>query len=49
MKGYKSELIVNLLRKMEVGIANGKIATQACKERKFLNTPTTAGEGNPTD
>ncbi len=32
MKRYKAEQIVTLLRQIEVGIANGKLTPQACKE-----------------
>jgi putative transposase len=32
MKRYKPEQIVTLLREIEVEIANGKTAPQACKE-----------------
>ena len=32
MKRYKPEQIVNLLRQIEVEIANGKATPQACKE-----------------
>ena len=32
MKMYKTEQIVNLLRQVEVEIANGKTTPQACKE-----------------
>jgi putative transposase len=35
MKRYKPEQIVNLLRQIEVGIANGKTAPQACKEAEI--------------
>jgi putative transposase len=31
-KTYKPEEIVNLLRQVEVGVANGKPTPQACKE-----------------
>jgi putative transposase len=31
-KRYKAEQIVTLLRQIEVGIANGKTTSQACKE-----------------
>jgi len=29
---YKPEEIVNLLRQVEVAVANGKVTPQACKE-----------------
>ncbi len=32
IRRYKPEQIVNLLRQIEVGIANGKPTPQACKE-----------------
>ena len=35
IKRYKPEQIVNLLRQIEVGIANGKTAPQACKEAEI--------------
>ena len=35
MKRYKSEQIVNLLRQIEVEIANGKTTSQACKEAEI--------------
>jgi putative transposase len=35
MKRYKAEQIVTLLRQIEVGIANGKPAPQACKEAEI--------------
>jgi len=35
MKRYKPEQIVNLLRQIEVEIANGKITPQACKEAEI--------------
>jgi transposase-like protein len=35
MKRYKPEQIVNLLRQIEVGIANGKTTPQACKEAEI--------------
>lgn len=35
MKRYKPEQIVNLLRQIEVGIANGKPTPQACKEAEI--------------
>ena len=39
MQRYKAEEIVNLLRQIEVGIANGKSTAQACKEAG-INTQT---------
>jgi putative transposase len=35
MRRYKSEQIVNLLRQIEVEIANGKTIPQACKEAEI--------------
>jgi transposase-like protein len=35
IKRYKPEQIVNLLRQIEVGIANGKPTPQACKEAEI--------------
>jgi putative transposase len=35
MKRYKPEQIVNLLRQIEVAIANGKPTPQACKEAEI--------------
>jgi len=35
MRRYKPEQIVNLLRQIEVGIANGKSTPQACKEAEI--------------
>ena len=35
MKRYKPEQIVNLLRQIEIGIANGKTTPQACKEAEI--------------
>ena len=35
MRRYKPEQIVNLLRQIEVGIANGKTTPQACKEAEI--------------
>ena len=35
IRRYKPEQIVNLLRQIEVGIANGKQTPQACKEAEI--------------
>lgn len=35
VRRYKPEQIVNLLRQIEVGIANGKPTPQACKEAEI--------------
>ena len=45
MKRYKPDQVVNLLRQIEVEIADGKTAPQACKEAGALSKRTTAGGG----
>ena len=35
IKRYKAEQIVTILRQIEVGIANGKLTPQACKEAEI--------------
>jgi len=35
-KRYQPEQVVNLLRQIEVAIANGKTTTQACKEAEIV-------------
>ena len=35
IKRYKAEQMVTLLRQIEVGIANGKLTPQACKEAEI--------------
>ena len=35
-KGYQPEQVVNLLRQIEVAIANGKTTAQACKEAEIV-------------
>jgi len=35
IKRYKPEQIVTMLRQIEVGIANGKTTSQACKEAEI--------------
>ena len=35
IKRYKAEQMVTLLRQIEVGIANGKLSPQACKEAEI--------------
>ena len=35
IRRYKPEQIVNLLRQIEVGVANGKPTPQACKEAEI--------------
>jgi hypothetical protein len=47
IRRYKSEQIVNLLRRIEVGIANGKPAPQAYNESEITVQTTTAGGRNP--
>ena len=45
-RNYKPEQIVTILRQIEVQMANGKTAPQACKEAKYTRRPTTAGGRN---
>ncbi len=45
---YKAEQIVTVLRQIEVQMANGKTAPQACKEAG-IHTQTYGGEGNTGD
>jgi hypothetical protein len=40
IKRYKAEQIVTILRQIEVGIANGKLTPQACKEVEITVRPT---------
>jgi hypothetical protein len=49
MKRYKPEQIVNLLRQIEVEIANGKTTPQACKEAESRCKPTAADGRNTAD
>jgi len=35
-KRYQPEQVVNLLRQIEVGVANGKTTAQACKEAEIV-------------
>ena len=35
-KRYQPEQVVNLLRQIEVAVANGKTAAQACKEAEIV-------------
>ena len=35
-KRYQAEQVVNLLRQIEVAVANGKTRVQACKEAEIL-------------
>ena len=35
-KRYQPEQVVNLLRQIEAGIANGKTTAQACKEAEIV-------------
>jgi hypothetical protein len=46
MKRYKPEQIVNLLRQIEVEIANGKTTGEPAKKQKSLFKRTTAGGRN---
>jgi hypothetical protein len=46
MKRYKPEQIVNLLRQIEVEIANGKIHRKPARKRKSPRKPTAAGGRN---
>ncbi len=45
-KRYKPEQIVNLLRQIEVGIANGKPPRKPARKPKLPNRRTTAGGKN---
>ena len=45
-KRHPPEQIVNVLRQIEVAIANGKTTPAACKEPALRNRPTTAGARN---
>jgi putative transposase len=38
-KKHTAEQIVNLLRQVEVGVANGKTLPQACKEAEIVEQP----------
>ena len=49
MKRFKPEQIVNLLRQIEVEIANGKTTRKPARNRKSPNRPTTAGGRNTAD
>ena len=42
-KKHNPEQIVNLLRHVEVGVANGKALPQACKEVEIVSRRTTVG------
>ena len=44
-KRYKPELIVTLLRQIEVEVANGKTTTQACKESEITWYKARSGHG----
>jgi len=45
-KKYRPEQVVNLLRQIEVAVANGKTTVQACKEAGIVEqTYTSAGAG----
>jgi len=43
MKRFKPEQIVNLLRQIEVEVANGKTIPRACKGAEIPNRPITDG------
>ena len=45
-KKHMAEQIMNLLRRVEVGVANGKTLPQACKKPRSLNRRTTGGAGS---
>ena len=38
-KKHTAEQVVNLLRQVEVGVANGKTLPQACKEAEIVEQP----------
>ena len=38
-KRYQPEQVVNLLRQIEVAVANGKTTAQACKEAEIVEQP----------
>ena len=42
-KKHSAEQVVNLLRQIEVAVANGKTTPQACKEAGIVEIPTFAG------
>ena len=42
-KRYQAEQVVNLLRQIEVAIANGKTTAQACKEAEIVEQTYSAG------
>lgn len=43
---HKSEQVVNLFRKIEVEIANGRTAALAAHEVGYLSRPASGGEGS---
>jgi hypothetical protein len=45
-KKHTTEQIVNLLRQVEVGVANGKTLRQARKEAEIVEQITTVGAGS---
>jgi len=45
-KKHTAEQIVNLLRQVEVGVANGKSLPQACKELRSWSRGTIGGGGS---
>jgi hypothetical protein len=46
IRRYKPEQIVNLLRQIEVGIANGSLLRKPARKPKSPYRPTTAGGRN---
>ncbi len=42
-KQYQPEQVLNLLRQIEVAVANGKTTALACKEAGIVEQPTSAG------
>ena len=43
-KKYQPEQVVNLLRQIEVAVANWKTTALACKEAGIVSRPTSVGE-----
>jgi putative transposase len=48
-KKHTAEQIVNFLRQVEVGVANGKTLPQACKEAEIVEQHTTADARSMAD
>ena len=42
-KRYRPEQVVNLLRQIEVAVANGKTTAQACKEAEIVEQTYSVG------